>query len=130
MDYPTTVKGYELTNPDKVRRAIEGTPTRDGSLAGGILQPDGTYDDDMLLAAYDKMGGGIRKNGDVVKNGSFYDYKRKAKRETPEVVYTFRINGSVVEVKDEEEEPLLVKAAKAVKELEKGVTTKKTKKSE
>jgi len=119
MDIPAVVKGYELTNQDKVRRALEGAPSRTGEAVGGILQPDGTYDEDLLLAMYDKMGGGIRKNGDVVKMGSFYDFARKAPRTEPAVVLTFRINGEIVDVPAEAEVPALVKAAQILAKQEK-----------
>lgn len=114
MEIPAVVKGYELTNQDKVRRVLEGSPSRTGEAVGGILQPDGAYDEDLLLAMYDKIGGGIRKNGDMVKIGSFYDFARKAKREVPAVVLTFRINGEVVDVAEEAEAPAIVKAARTL----------------
>lgn len=126
MEIPAVVKGYELTNQDKVRRALEGNPGRGGELQGGILLPDGTYDEDLLLATYDKMGGGIRKNGDVVKTGSFYDFARKAPRTESAVVLTFRINGEVVDVPEEAEAPAIVKAARTLdKQLKDKVTKKK-----
>lgn len=123
---PTIVKGYELTNPEKVRRALEGSPSRTGESVGGIQNPDGTYDEDLLLAVYDKLGGGIRNaNGDVVRNGSFYDFKAKAPRKEAEVMLTFRINGQIVDVPEKEEAPAIVKAARV---LEKAVKEKVTKK--
>lgn len=126
MEIPAIVKGYELTNPDKVRRALEGSPNRTGEAVGGILTPDGTYDEDLLLATYDKMGGGIRKDGDIVKNGSFYDFKAKKPRETAEVMLTFRINGEVVDVPAEAEAPAIVKAARVMaKQVKEKVTKKK-----
>lgn len=126
MEYPATVKGYELTNPEKVRRALEGSPSRTGESVGGIQNPDGTYDEALLLAVYDKLGGGIRNaNGDIVKNGSFYDFKAKKPREKAEVTLVFRINGQIVEVLEEEEAPAIVKAARV---LEKAVKEKVTKK--
>lgn len=126
MEYPSKVKGYTLTNDEKVRRVLDGVPTRTGEAVGGILQPDGTYDEDLLLALYDKLGGGIRNaNGDGVKTGSFYDFKLKKPKETPEVVLTFRINGQVVEVPEQEEAPAIVKAARVVEKAAKEVIKKK-----
>ena len=114
MDIPATVKGYELLNQDKVRRALEGNPTQKGNI-GGIALPDGTYDDFALLAEYDKLGGGIKNaNGDSVKSGSFYNYGAKAPRLEPNVILTFRINGQVVEVPEKEEAPAIVKAAQTL----------------
>jgi hypothetical protein len=129
MDIPAVVKGYELTNPDKVRRALEGAPNRTGESVGGIANPDGTYDEDLLLAVYDKMGGGIRNaNGDIVKGGSFYDFKAKKPREKAEVVLTFRINGSIVDVTEEDEAPAIVKAAKTLAKQAKEIVEKPKKK--
>lgn len=125
MELPASVKGYELLNQDKVRRVLEGSPSRTGEAVGGILQPDGTFDEDLLLANYDKIGGGIRKNGDTVKMGSFYDFARKAPRTKAEVVLTFRINGEVVEVAEEAEAPAIVKAARTIAKQAKDKISKK-----
>ena len=126
MEYPTEVKGYILTNPDKVRRVIDGSPSRDGSSVGGIMRPDGTWDDDLLLAMYDKIGGGIKNsNNDTVVTGSFYDFKSKAPRKEPSVVLTFRINGQVVEVPEKEEAPAIVKAARVIEKAAKEKVSKK-----
>jgi len=126
MDIPAVVKGYELLNTEKVRRALEGNPSRTGEAVGGIANPDGTYDEDLLLATYDKLGGGIRNaNGDTVKNGSFYDFRAKAPRKEAEVMLTFRINGQVVDVPEKEEAPAIVKAAQV---LEKAIKAKVSKK--
>lgn len=127
QEYPAVVKGFELTNQDKVRRALDGTTNRTGEAVGGIRRDDGTWDDNELLALYDKFGGGIRKDGDTVKMGSFYDFKAKAPRKTPQVVLTFRINGKVVDVNAEEEAPALVKAARIIEKDE--VEKKKAKKT-
>ena len=125
MEIPAVVKGYELTNQDKVRRALEGAPSRSGEAVGGIINPDGTFDEDLLLATYDRMGGGIRKNGDTVKMGSFYDFARKAPREKAEVVLTFRINGEIVDVPEEAEAPAIVKAARTIAKQAKDKVAKK-----
>ncbi len=112
------VKNFELVNGDKVRRALEGNPNRDGEIVGGILAEDGTYDEGELLAAYDKLGGLIRKNGDKVKMGSFYDFKAKKMRAVPQIVLLYRVNGKVIEVPEGAEEPGIVKASKILKEQE------------
>ena len=126
MDYPAKVKGYELTNPEKVRRALEGNPSRTGEAIGGIANPDGTYDDDALLAAYDKLGGGIKnENGDAVAMGSFYDFKAKAPRPEPKVMLVFHINGQTVEVPEKEEAPAIVKAVRVLEKAAKEKVTKK-----
>jgi hypothetical protein len=128
MDISQTVKGYELLNADKVLRVLEGSPTTTGVIEGGIMQSDGTFDEDELLAMYDKLGGAIKKNGDTVKLGSFYDFKLKAPRKTPQVVLTFRINGQVVDVAEEAETPAIVKAARVLEAQEVEKKEKKAKK--
>lgn len=127
MEYPSIVKGYKLTNPDKVRRVLEGSPSRTGEAVGGIMNPDGTWDDALLLAMYDKLGGGIEnENGDRVVTGSFYDFKAKKPREKAEVMLTFRINGQIVEVPEKEDAPAIVKAARVLeKQIKEKVSKKK-----
>lgn len=125
MEYPHNVKGYELLNADKVRRVIEGDPTRDGN-KGGIMKADGKWDDDELLARYDRLGGAISFNGDKVQTGSFWDFRNKKAKEKPEVMLEFRINGQLTVVPAEEEAPAIVKAARLVaKEAKEAVTKKK-----
>ena len=106
------IKGYTLCNPDKVTRALEGTPLESGNRLGGVAREDGTYDDNELLAEYDKLGGLIRKGSDKVKTGSFYNFGAKKPREKPKVSFLFRINGKEVEVPDGAELPGIVKAAR------------------
>ena len=127
MEYPSIVKGYKLTNPEKVRRVLEGNPSRTGEAVGGIMNPDGTWDDDMLLAIYDKLGGGIENaEGSAVVTGSFYDFKAKKPREKAEVMLTFRINGQIVTVPEKDEAPAIVKAAQVLeKQIKEKVSKKK-----
>lgn len=125
MDIPNNVKGFELLNPEKVERALVGTVTRSGALSGGVQAPDGTYNDDALLAEYDRLGGLIRKGDDKVKMGSFFDFKAKKPREKATPVLEFRINGRVQEVPMDEPLPPVVRAAKLAAEMDKNEAVEK-----
>lgn len=119
MELPTHAGGYELVNTDKVERALVGTVAKTGALTGGVQQPDGSYDDSALLAAYDKLGGLIRTaNGDRVKSGSFYDYAARAPRVKPDVKLVFNVNGRVMEVAHGDALPPIVEAARMAEELD------------
>ena len=111
-----TINGYELVNPEKLDRAINGTVGRDGRSNGGV----GTENEDAIIAAYDKLGGLILKDGLKVKMGSFYDFVNKKPREEAEVSYMTEIEGEIVEVTEEE--------AKAVKTARKKIADTKSKK--
>lgn len=113
---PTKAGGFNLVNPEKVDRALLGETLSSGGRAKGVIKEDGTWDDGELLAAYDKLGGLIRKNGDKVKTGSFYDFLNKRPRAVPKISFVFRINGKAIEVPDGVELPGIVKAAKIVEE--------------
>lgn len=128
------VKGYELKNPEKVDRAIYGQAKGDGSKIGGVAGEDGTYDEDALLAEYDRIGGPIFRGTDKVVTGSFYDFQKKAPREKPEVKFVFSVNGKFVEVPDGKELPgevkavrILAESAKEASEEKKAKKVKKTK---
>jgi len=112
-------KGFDLINEDKVRRAKEGSPNSSGVFVGGVAKPDGSYGEDALLAEYDKLGGLIKRGGDKVKTGSFYDFKARRPKAEAEVVFEYRVNGKVVEVPDNVELPGEVKAVKVAKEAPK-----------
>lgn len=106
------VKGFELVTDSKVTRAVQGSVGREGKLYGGL--PEG-YTDEQLLAAYDKLGGLIRKNGHTVKTGCFFDFKEGKAFEKPKVILVFRdLEGNVVEIEDGKDVPLEVKAAEMV----------------
>lgn len=116
---------FLLVNPDKVRRAIEGEPRRGGVPEGGVGRE---ASDAVILAAYDKLGGLVRKDGRNLKIGCFWDFKNKKAREIPEVVFILDgINGKKYEVADGEEVPLEVKVAENEKKA--GAPVKKGKKS-
>lgn len=102
---------------------LEGTTNAQGDPINGLGEEALTENPEMVLAMYDKMAGAIiGRDGAKVKLGSFYDFKKRAPRATPEISYTFRINGERVEMKEGDDEPLEVKAAKlagAVKKAKK-----------
>lgn len=58
------VAGFELLNNEKVERALVAVG-EDAS-------------EEELLAEYDKLGGGIKKDGRKVALGSFYDFTTKS----------------------------------------------------
>lgn len=130
------IKTYTLINSQKVERALNGTPRGDNTLIGGVA--NGAYyegnvwkregvelsEDDVaklehnILAEYDKLGGAIKRGSDSVKTGSFYNFKAKKPFETPNVIFTYKINGRFVDVPEGEPEPGEVKALKILQESE------------
>lgn len=129
------IKEFILENPDKVERALNGTPRGDNSSIGGVgggAYFDGTWKkdgenlneeaveklEDAILAEYDRFGGLIRKNGDKVKTGSFYNFAARKPHETSKVVFQYRVNGKTVDVPAGVELPGEVKAAKILAETE------------
>lgn len=121
------VKGFELVNEEKIDRALNGSITGNNTRIGGIIKEDGTYDEDALIAEYDKLAGLIMKGSDVVKTGCFYDFKNKRYSKEPKIIFQFRVNGKVVEVEDGVELPGIVKASKILKETEVEEVTEKKK---
>lgn len=103
------LNGFKCENLSKLNRAAEAV---------------GSNDDAALLAEYDRIGGYITKNGEKVKTGSFYDFKAKAARKKPQIVFIYSVNGSLVEVPEGAELPGEVRAAKILE----GVAKKKGKK--
>lgn len=103
------VEEFELVNAEKVDRVINGTLDRDGALKGGLGEDADPAD---ILAGYDRLGGLIRRDGDTVKTGTFWDFKLKKAVAKPVVVCQYRINGKVVDVADGEKVPGIVKAFK------------------
>lgn len=108
----TKVKGFTLVNAQKVERALYGAPNSENEMIGGIADADGTYDDDKLLAEYDRLGGLIKKGDDNVKTGSFYDFKKKQPKEKPTVDFVYRVNGQEVIVPAGKELPGIIKATR------------------
>jgi hypothetical protein len=124
------IKGFDLINEEKVERAINGTPGTDGTTIGGISKEDGSYDDNALLAEYDKLGGLIKRGGDTVKTGSFYDIKNRKPFKEPKVIFIYNVNGQNVEVEDGEELPGIVKAARIVAGAKAKTISRKNKKAD
>lgn len=104
--------GYTLVNEDKVERALNGSVVDHGKRVGGIADEFGKYDEEALLAEYDRLGGLIKKGGDNLKIGCFYDFKARRPRTEPKVVFLFRVNGQEVEVPEGTELPGRVRAAR------------------
>ena len=100
---------YNLDNEDKVKRAIYGVVTKAGQLSGGVGE-DAT--DELKLAAYDRLGGLITKDGNKIKTGSFCDVVESKKQgravplKEPNVVYLDSIDGVQVELDEEEAKSL------------------------
>ena len=122
------IGNYIIANEEKWNRAIYGMVTRLGALDGGVGE-DAT--DAQKLAAYDKLGGLVQKAAQrkskktglmedvayTIKIGSFYDFKKKAMKEKPQVVLVFRdIDGDVVEIAEDEPIPMEVEAALVAEE--------------
>lgn len=101
--------GFELVNAEKVGRVVEGILGKDGHLTGGVGNDAAS---ELILAHYDRAGGLIRKNGDIVRTGSFYDFKAKVPRKKPQVEFVFRVNGREVYVPEGTELPGEVRAAR------------------
>ncbi len=102
------IDGFVLENEDKLRRAIEGEPARSGQSTGGLLEKYKELElipEAEVLAHYDKLGGYITKGiggGErvKVKNGAFWDTRKKQPREKPEIMFVFKIGGNFIEVDD------------------------------
>lgn len=108
----TVVNGFEMRNPDKLERVVMGNMGRAGVLEGGLTEEVAIKNPELVLAHYDKLAGYITKDGIKIKTGSFWDFKGKAPRKVPEVMYIFSIGADKVEVADPKD------LAKAISTLE------------
>lgn len=115
--------GYDLINEEKLNRAVFGSAGREGKLEGGVGEG---ASDEVKLAAYDKLGGLIKKGENTVKMGSFYDFEKKAPRKTPEVLFVSRVDG--IEITLTEEEAIALKKAQNKADTLKASKVKKVKK--
>lgn len=124
------VGNYTLVNPEKVDRALNGSQQADSTRVGGvgkgaykegniwmrggevISEKDVVILESALLAEYDRLGGLIRKGGDKVVTGSFYDFKARKSLNPPMVKFEFMINGKQVVIGEEDEVPSIVRAAR------------------
>lgn len=107
---------FELVNEQKVDRALNGAPMQNGLNKGGVKKEDGSFDPLTLITEYDKMVGLIKKGGDKLKHGCFFDFKAKKPRVTPEIVFVYRVNNKEIEVKEGVELPGIVKAARLLEQ--------------
>ena len=123
------IDGYVLENEEKLRRVIEGEPARSGQSTGGLLEKYVELElipPAEVLAHYDKLGGYITKGigGEQrvkVKNGAFWDSRKKIPREKPEIMYIFRVGGNFIEVDDP------AKLAQAISKVENAVAENQAK---
>jgi len=123
-----TIKEFTIVNDEKWDRAVNGVVGRGGELTGGIGED---ASDEAKLAAYDKVGGLILKNGSKVKLGSFYDFKAKKPRDTAEIKLIFRnLEGEEVELEEGEDKPIEVVAAEKLQEKKNKSNAKNKKKQD
>lgn len=117
------IDGFVLENEDKLRRVIEGEPARSGQSTGGLLEKYQELElipEMEVLAHYDKLGGYITKGiggGErvKVKNGAFWNTRKKAPKEKPEIMFVFKVGGNFIEVDDP------AKLAQAITKVENAV---------
>jgi 2-keto-4-pentenoate hydratase len=117
--------GFKCVNEEKLERAIHGLKNGDKEVFRGVGDE---ATPDAVLANYDKLGGLILKDGQIVKMGSFYDFIKKKPREEAEIAFLIDIDGQRVEVS--EDEAKAVSSAKAKVERLKVRAKKKEKKDE
>ncbi len=90
---------FELVNPEKLDRAINGSPTQEGT-KGGVGKD---AEPAKILAAYDRLAGLVKVGNRKVKTGSFWNFKDDKAFKDPEVVYVARgIDGKEYEFTDED----------------------------
>ncbi len=103
-----------IVNGDKWTRAVEGNIGKGGQLEGGVGV---SASDSEKRAAYDKLGGLVRKDNRNIKTGSFYDFKKREPRKKAEIVFVMRdLEGTEVEIPEGKEVPIEVRAAEKAKE--------------
>lgn len=108
------IQGLSLLNEEKANRAIYGTVGGQGQMIGGVGED---ASDSAKIAAYDKLGGLIKKGKYSIKTGCFFDFKKNKAIEKPEIIFVMRdLNGHEVEVPEGEQIPLEVKAVEIQQE--------------
>ena len=120
------VNGFVMENADKVERVIYGNMGRAGVLEGGLGED---AEPELILANYDKLAGYITKDGIKIKTGSFWDFKAKAARKTPDVMYIFNIGSDKVEVRDPKDLASAISTVEKVREQKEEKATEKKAKS-
>lgn len=124
---PRKILGYSLVNHDKLDRAINGAVSKRGQLEGGV---GAEASDEAVIAEYDRLGGLILKGKYKVKTGSFYDFKGRKPRAKADVLLTLTdINGNTVDIAENAEIPMEVKAAEMIKENKEAKIAKTTPKT-
>lgn len=121
---------FAIISKDKWDRAINGVVGKGGMAEGGI----GEGASDMAkLAAYDKLGGLIKKDGRHLKMGCFWNFAKHAPRKEPEIVYVFYQTATPgdpmkkVEIPEGQKIPLEVQAAEIARAEAKAVEKPKKK---
>jgi hypothetical protein len=109
---------YSLENADKVRRVLQGEKHGSRVISRGLGNKADPKD---IIAEYDKRGGLITgKEGQKVKTGCFWDFEERKAFASPKVVYTFRVNGEIVEIEEGQDVPMNIQAAVTVEKKKKG----------
>ena len=110
------IQNYELGNTEKLTRAMHGNER------AGITGVGEDADDELILAAYDQLGGLILLDGDKIQNGCFCDIEESKKKgrvvviEKPFIVFEHRDSQGDLHLVDEDEElPEAIKMAKLEK---------------
>lgn len=128
MEEFAIIDGFKLENSDKIERVVNGDMGRSGTLEGGLGEEEARKNPSLVLARYDKIAGYITKDGIKVKTGSFWDFKLKAPRKEPEVMFIFNIGGDRVEVDDPKNLSDAIRKVETIRtEAEEKVKVKKAK---
>ena len=123
------VNGFVMENQDKIDRVKYGDMGRSGTLEGGIGEEEAAKNPELVLARYDKIAGFITKDGVKIKTGSFWDFKLKAPRKEPEVIYIFNVGGDKVEVTDPSKLAQAISTVETVRASEEAKVKEKKSKS-
>lgn len=115
--------GYSIKNLEKWDRALHGN----GREYKGVGDDAKDF---VKLAEYDKLGGLIMKGNEVVKMGSFYNFKEKKPRDKAKVIFIYRDECDVVEVPEGKAVPTVLKAKAEIKKARLAKKVKKQKEDE
>lgn len=109
---------YVLVNEEKAQRALNGSVTDRGRMIGGVKDEEGKFKVKDIITEYDRLGGLIELEGDVVAMGSFFDFETRKPRKTPRIRIQYKINGKIIEVDEGSKTPGIVRAAKQLEDEE------------
>lgn len=115
--------GYTINNPEKLRRAVDGSQSNEPEARKGVGEKATA---EAILAAYDKLGGLIKKGDLKLKVGSFYDFKNRRPRKEPAISFLTMVDGMEIEV-TEEEAMAIGKAKEKISEVKGKKKVKKAK---